>query len=339
MPMRRYLLPLLFFLLWLDPANAASCFWVGGTATWNTVNTGGGGTGGIKWASTTGGSIACLAVSGPNAGVPGPSDTVTFDGSSGGGTVTVNFGSTITVQSITCGAFTGTLDFSTNNNSVTLSSGTGFSYTGAGTRTINMGSGTWTFTGVSSNLINGTTTTGLTLSSASALLVFTATTASSRGIRPASGATHASLTVSANTGGGTFSVSALSTAQTFTSVSAIGPNCIVLPNGVTTTITNAMSISGSSSGELLFISDITGNTATVSSANSHTFTWSAFRDLTFSGGGSPTATNSFDLGHNSGITITAPVVGGGGRVIGGWLLRRDLYPANDNDPMWLEKSA
>jgi hypothetical protein len=37
--------------------------------------------------------------------------------------------------------------------------------------------------------------------------------------------------------------------------------------------------------------------------------WGAFVYMTFSGGATFTATNSFDLGHNTGITITAP--GGG----------------------------
>jgi hypothetical protein len=105
----------------------ANRFWVGGTGTWNGSST-------ANWASTSGGA------SGQS--VPGSADTVTFDASSGGGVVTVNTNFTIT--SLTMGAFTGTLDFSANNNSPTMGT---FSGTGTGTRTLNMGSGTWTLTG------------------------------------------------------------------------------------------------------------------------------------------------------------------------------------------------
>jgi len=42
-------------------------------------------------------------------------------------------------------------------------------------------------------------------------------------------------------------------------------------------------------------------------------------------------------------TIAGIVVGGGAVTlevhIGGWLLKRDLTPVNDNDLMWLEKAA
>jgi hypothetical protein len=39
--------------------------------------------------------------------------------------------------------------------------------------------------------------------------------------------------------------------------------------------------------------------------------------MTFSGGATFNATNSFDLKGNSGITITGPSGSGGGRIIGG----------------------
>src|SRR5689334_24115345 len=103
----------------------ASRFWVGGTGTWDSSDT-------THWAATSGGA--------GGQSVPGSGDTVTFDGSSGGGTVTLNFGGTITVQSITMGAFTGTWDNSVNNNDITVTaSGSCFSGSGSGTRTIKLG--------------------------------------------------------------------------------------------------------------------------------------------------------------------------------------------------------
>lgn len=105
----------------------AARFWVGGSGTWDASDT-------SHWAATSGGASG--------ASVPGSGDTVTLDGSSGGGTVTVN--TNVNVTSITMGAFTGTLDFATNNNTVTLVT---FSGSGTGTRTLNQGSGQWTITG------------------------------------------------------------------------------------------------------------------------------------------------------------------------------------------------
>jgi len=92
----------------------ASRFWVGGTGTWDASTT-------THWSATTGGA--------GGVSVPGVADTVTFDANSGGGTVTPSVD--IAVSTITCGAFTGTLDWSINNNNVTCSS---FSGSGTGVR-------------------------------------------------------------------------------------------------------------------------------------------------------------------------------------------------------------
>src|SRR5690349_15537536 len=80
-------------------------FWVGGTGTWDAATT-------THWSDTSGGAGGFS--------VPGSSDTVTFDANSGGGTVTLNFGGTITIQKITTANFTGTWDNSANNNNITM---------------------------------------------------------------------------------------------------------------------------------------------------------------------------------------------------------------------------
>lgn len=103
----------------------ASRFWVLGTGTWDASDT-------SHWASVSNGA--------PGATVPGSADSVTMDAASGGGTVTVN--TNIGIVSLTTGAFTGTLDFSANNNTVALTGA--FSNTGTGTRTVNCGGGQWT---------------------------------------------------------------------------------------------------------------------------------------------------------------------------------------------------
>lgn len=285
----------------LQGTTFANLYTSGGTVNgrWDATNTN-------NWVSSSGGT---------NYGqtIPGSGDAATLDAASGGGTVTVN--ATITIQSLTCGAFTGTLDFSANNNNVTLSTNSGFNGSGSGTRTINLGNGTWTLTGTGT-MWNLSTTTNLTFNANSSTIVFTATSASPRNMLTG-GKTYSTITISANTSLGQFSFTTAPTIGTF-NVSA--PNAISFPSSATTTITNALTLNGMSLTSLVELySDTLGTTGTVSSANNGTFTWTTFRDLTFSGGGTFSATNSIDLGRNSGITITAPSAGGsgGGSVYGG----------------------
>lgn len=131
----------------------ASRFWVGGTGTWDASDT-------THWAATSGGA--------GGQSVPVLADTVTFDASSGGGTVTVN--TNFSVTTLTMGAFTGTLDFSANNNSPTMGN---FDGSGTGTRTLNMGSGTWTVTGSNATKWTTATTTNLTFSAGTSTVNFT----------------------------------------------------------------------------------------------------------------------------------------------------------------------
>lgn len=128
----------------------AARFWVGGTGTWDAADT-------SHWSATSGGASG--------ASVPGSGDTVTFDGSSGGGTITL--GTNISVISITMGAFTGT--FNSSTFTVTLQT---FSCSGTGTRTLNMGSGQWTITGNATTVWDITTFTNLTFTKGSLPVVF-----------------------------------------------------------------------------------------------------------------------------------------------------------------------
>lgn len=108
----------------------ATRFWVGGTGNWDQSDT-------THWAATSNGA--------GGQSVPTASDDVTFDASSGGGTVTIT--ETTPCKSITCGAFTGTLD--TNDQTVNCTNI--FSISGAGIRTVDLGASTincatWTCT-------------------------------------------------------------------------------------------------------------------------------------------------------------------------------------------------
>lgn len=272
----------------------ANRFWVGGTGTWDASDT-------THWAATSGGA--------GGQSVPTSADTVTFDGASGGGTVTVNFGGTISIQSLSFGAFTGTLDFATNNNNITLSAGTPVFGSGTGTRTLNMGSGTWSLTGGNASWFFQNTT-NLTLNAGTSTIAFTGTATGVRAFE-GGGKTYNIVTVNSSAN----HAFRISGANTIGALTVAAPNRILFPVGKTNTITNFTNIIGSSSSNVGIISsDPNFGIATVSSANNWAGDWCGLMYMTFSGGGTFAATNSLNLGNNTGITITPP--SGGGGVVG-----------------------
>ena len=120
---------------------AANRFWVGGTGDWNSTDT-------THWSASTGG--------GGGASVPVAADDVTFDGSSGGGTITLQY--TPSITSLTMGAFTGTFD--TNNQNMNVSGG--FVTTGSGNRHLTLGSsiincGSWSATSATNFIFDSNT--------------------------------------------------------------------------------------------------------------------------------------------------------------------------------------
>src|SRR5690348_7391780 len=100
--MKKYLLALAFLVCLPLTANAATCFWVGGTGNWNDTT---------HWSSGTGGAGSTCAATG---GFPGNVvDVATLDGLSGGGTVSLNVD--ISIDTLTISAHTGTFDATTHN--------------------------------------------------------------------------------------------------------------------------------------------------------------------------------------------------------------------------------
>lgn len=144
----------------------ANRFWVGGTGTWDAVNT-------ANWSATSGGA--------GGASVPTAVDYVLIDASSGGGTITLD--SDKTIQGIDIRGFTGTLDFSTyvinTNGNSQISPRQDATATVIGTKTINMtyagATGTRTISLVSvteSNALNVNITAGTDIIATSANNVF-----------------------------------------------------------------------------------------------------------------------------------------------------------------------
>lgn len=264
------------------------------------------------WSASSGGATG--------ASVPGSSDTATFDAATcvGGVTCTITVNTTITIQTLTFGACTAStngciLDFSVNNNDVNLTVG-GLSGTGTGTRNFKKGSGIWTITAAGSGSIwNMGTTTGLTFSDTGSIVY------NSTAVGPTfAGGGLSYNSVSFNvTGSGSGVI--LTGANTFATLLVGAGVTLSMPQGVTNTITNAFALNGTSSAPISMLSSTFGTVSTVSTASgSASCAWCTFHSMVFSGGATFTASNSLNLGGNTGISITPPSVGGaGGRIIGG----------------------
>lgn len=267
----------------------------GGTVAggeWTATNTN-------NWAATTGGTGGQT--------VPGSGDAVIFDANCGSGsTVVVN--SNFNITSLVEGACAGTLDFSVNNNNVTLQT---FNGNGSAVRTLNMGNGVWTLTG--SSAWSTFSATNLTFNANSSTINLTNTTTTPTIFSTASSTYH---TITINVRNGTFEFSNLGTGPTITALNINGPALVGFTGNTTINIGTLNTITGPGT-SIGLQSTVLGTAATISIASGvSTISWSALHDLTFTGGATFTAPNSFDLGHNSGITITPPSPAGSAGTFG-----------------------
>lgn len=227
--------------------------------------------------------------------VPGSSDDVTLDGSSGGGTVTVN--TDFSVLSLTCGAFTGTLDFSANNNSPTL--GGNFSISGTGTRTINLGSGTFTMT-VVGTFWNATTTTNLTFNAGGSTIKSGNVSSTVVKTFAGGGLTYNNVILGSNTSTGSTNITGN---NTFAAITLTSPLNFTMTAAATQTV-NSLTVSGNLG---VIVASVTVGAATNVSRASGTndLAGALIRNVAFAGGATFTATG-YNFGGNSGITITPP---------------------------------
>lgn len=302
----------LIFLMWaMMPATAASRFAVcTTTCTWDGSST-------AMWSASTGGATG--------ASVPGSGDTVTLDAATcaGGTTCAITVNTNFNITSLTLGACTASttgcvLDFSVNNNSPTVNGNTGINISGTGTRVLKLGSGTFNLTGTvtntnSANIWTATTTTNLTFTPGTSTLNFTGNSGGQR-VMIGGALTYANVTLGANTSGGQFSITG---ANTFATLTVTGQQNVVFPVTTTNTMT-ALAVTGAAATPVSFGSASGAGITTISIASgTQNQAWAAFQRVTFTGGATFAASNSLDLGGNTGITITAPnVTGGGGQVFG-----------------------
>lgn len=295
-------------------ANAASRFMVlcVVTCTWDNSNT-------TIWSATSGGA------GGQSAPVAG--DVVTLDGSTGGGTVTVN--ANLAIAGLTTSAFTGTLDFSANNNSLTTSAG--WIDGGSGVHTINMGNNTWTFTQVNGTPINITLSANITLNANSSTILLSAVPTGAR-VLTFGAKTINNLTVT-NAAWQPFMID-LNGNNSFTiagNLALTNVGFVRMPSAGTLTVTGSFTWDGTSTNQgVMLTTNASTSPSTLSVGSAVTLSWLLIQNITKAGASSIICNNCFDGGGNTGITINKP---GGGRVIGGWLFD------NDNAPRYLAKVA
>lgn len=268
---------------------------------WDATNTN-------NWVTTTGGT---------NYGqtVPGAADTVTLDGSSGGGTVTVN--ANLSVSTLTVSAFTGTLDFSANNNNITLGAISSWVDAATGVHTTNMGNGTWTFSATAGGtIINLTASANHTLNANGSTILLSAVPTGARTIS-LGGKTVNNFTVT-NAAWQSFGIifSGASTGVIGGNLTITNVGFVQLVSAGTLTITGTFTYDGNLTNQGAIFSTSLASTVSVGSTN--TLSWLFLSNVTKAGAGSITVNNGFDGGGNTSITINNPSVGTGSRgIIGG----------------------
>lgn len=290
-------------------AQAANCFWVGGTGNLNDTT---------KWMTTSGGATPCAATGGwPNS----RSDTATFDASSGGGTITRN--ANWTVGSITLGAFTGTLGNSGDTTTVDFNS---LSNTSSGTRTFNLGASTWTCgnPGTTACGWNQGGATNLTFNANTSTLVFGGSlvaTAQVLSMGP-SGTTYNNVTINPDQSGNVLGTTFNAASTTIANLTIGAPNYIQATNG-TVTITGTLAFTGGtpslSAWTAIWTTSFGNNLTFALSANPATCNYCVLRDVTATTN-AITANNSISLGHLTNVTVSSPTGSGGGGsrgIIGG----------------------
>lgn len=194
--------------------------------------------------------------------------------------------------------------FNANNFNVTTNS---FSSNNSNTRTLTLGSGTWTLgasAAAATFIWNTGTTTNLTFNKNTANIVVP--TNNLAGYRAWTGGslTFNGITIDSNTAKGVFF---LTGGCTFSSFAIGAGNILAIQNGQTLTSSAGFTYAGTPALPAAIISGDPGSQGTLSvTSGSVVIEWGTIRDIVCSGGATFTATNTLDLGNNSGISISPP---------------------------------
>lgn len=304
--MIRKLLLSAFLLLVATSAQAANRFAVCTvTCTWDASST-------AMWSTSTGGATGASA--------PGTSDVAIFDAATcvGGVTCTITPSAPNNVQQITLGACTASttgciLDFSVNNNSMTLS--VAFSNNGTGTRNLKLGSGTFTLSGASGTVWDFGTVTNLTFAANTSVIDIAGTATASR-VFSGGGLTYNTVKIT-NPTSNYGKVRITSAGSTFANFIFNANTRFVELAEQSWTITGAITFDCATAATCLMITSGSNTAVAWSLSSASSLSWLTLQGVAkTAGAGSLTCTNCFDAGGNSGITITQPS-GGSRGIIGG----------------------
>lgn len=241
------------------------------------------------------------------------SHTLTSNGKSYARSVVFNaVGGTYTLQDAFATALTFQLEdgiFNANGFNVTCNMMNSSQST---TRTLTMGSGTWTLTQTTGTAWNLATVTNLTFNANTSTIVLTDTGASAKTFA-GGGRTYNNLSfTAAGTGGLT-----ITGANTFNVLTLSGNRTITFPAGVTTTLSSLVA-SGAAGALLSFVSSSAGSAATLSDASgTNQVDYVSIKDSAATGGATWRANHSVDVSGNSGwvfveeFSVSALVSGGG----------------------------
>lgn len=241
----------------------------------------------------------------------------TFAATSGTQTITSNGKSCPSIVQNNPGATVLLADnFSTNNSSTyTLTAGTlnannqnfttlGFISNNSNTRTITMGSGTWTISGAG-NIWQLATTTGLTFNKDTANIVLSNTTTTARTFA-GGGLTYNNLTIGGATGISTLTFTGNNTFNTLASTKTVA-HTITLPAGNTTTVAD-WTIQGTAGNVVTLNSSTPGVQATLTKTTASPPVNTYYMDIKDSnatpGYNTWYALSSTDSGNNTGWNIT-----------------------------------
>lgn len=244
---------------------------------------------GMTWTTGTGTITFAATSTGKTITTAGKSlYAVTFNGVGGGWTLQDNF-TILSGFTLTAGSF------NTNNFNVTADD---YVITGTTARTLTMGSGTFTVTGIGTGW-DATDPTNLTLNANTSTITFTAT--SSTGTFVGGGKTYYNLTIAGGANTSRFDITGANIFNTLSS-SRTGNYSVRLPAGVTTTVAN-WSIAGTSGSTnfVSLISSTAGTQATLSVASGTVNPGYAYiQDSNATGGATFVTTNAVNGGNNTG---------------------------------------
>lgn len=205
------------------------------------------------------------------------------------GTIALNGGTGLTLTA-------GALDC--NNNNVSIVNGL-FTSTGAATRSLTMGTGTWGFSTAASTFWN--VSASLTLSAASSIISLTLANGNNRAFNGA-GLTYGTLNYTVAGSTGSLELIGNNTFTTLNFSDATNGRSLRFTAGSTTTITN-FNIQGTA-GKIMTIASVTASGHTISVASGRLFLkYLSISRSTATGGAKFYALDSTDGGNNSGWNI------------------------------------